>query len=154
MRQGFRGSLLYTSKQTQKSAHAEWLLLHLLKWCYRLWIQLVIALLAAPILIQVFFNSALVYWLNRVVGDKHSVTCPSALIGASNFIELAVAAAISLFGLQSGAALATVVGVLISSGHAAGRARSKSNMGLARSIDIVGLGLGLGALGASHCTGV
>lgn len=152
MRQGFRGSLLYTSKQTQKSAKAEWLLLHLLKWCYRLWIQLVIALLAVPILIQVFFNSALVYWLNRVVGDKLSVTCPSALIGASNFIELAVAAAISLFGLQSGAALATVVGVLISSGHAAGRARSKSDVGLARSIDIVGLGLG--TLGASHCTGV
>ena len=150
MRQGFRGSLLYTSKQTQKSAKAEWLLLHLLKWCYRLWIQLVIALLAAPILIQVFFNSALVYWLNRVVGDKLSVICPSALIGASNFIELAVASAISLFGLQSGAALATVVGVLISSGHAADRARSKSNMGLARSIDIVGLG----TLGASHCPGV
>lgn len=70
LRQGFRGSLLYTSKQTQKSAEAEWLLLHLLKWCYRLWIQLVIALLAVPILIQVFFNSALVYWLNRVGGEK------------------------------------------------------------------------------------
>lgn len=74
---------------------------------------LVIALLAVPILIQVFFNSALAYWLNRVVGEKHSIACPSALIGASNFFELAVAAAISLFGLQSGAALATVVGVLI-----------------------------------------
>lgn len=74
---------------------------------------LVIALLAVPILIQVFFNSALAYWLNRAVGEKHSVACPSALIGASNFFELAVAAAISLFGLQSGAALATVVGVLI-----------------------------------------
>lgn len=74
---------------------------------------LVIALLAVPILIQVFFNSALAYWLNRLVGEKHSVACPSALIGASNFFELAVAAAISLFGFHSGAALATVVGVLI-----------------------------------------
>lgn len=74
---------------------------------------LVIALLAVPILLQVFFNSALAYWLNRKVGEKHSVACPSALIGASNFFELAVAAAISLFGFESGAALATVVGVLI-----------------------------------------
>ena len=74
---------------------------------------LVIALLAVPILIQVFFNSALAYWLNRAVGEKHNVACPSALIGASNFFELAVAAAISLFGFNSGAALATVVGVLI-----------------------------------------
>ncbi|MGA9165238.1 MAG: ACR3 family arsenite efflux transporter [Thiobacillus sp.] len=74
---------------------------------------LIIALLAVPILIQVFFNSALAYWLNRAVGEKHSVACPSALIGASNFFELAVAAAIALFGFQSGAALATVVGVLI-----------------------------------------
>ncbi|MCX8017199.1 MAG: ACR3 family arsenite efflux transporter [Rhodocyclaceae bacterium] len=74
---------------------------------------LIIALLAVPILIQVLFNSALAYWLNRVVGEKHSVACPSALIGASNFFELAVAAAISLFGFESGAALATVVGVLI-----------------------------------------
>jgi ACR3 family arsenite transporter len=73
----------------------------------------IIALLAVPILIQVFFNSALAYWLNRKVGEKHNVACPSALIGASNFFELAVAAAISLFGFQSGAALATVVGVLI-----------------------------------------
>jgi ACR3 family arsenite transporter len=74
---------------------------------------LVIALLAVPILIQVFFNSALAYWLNRAVGERHEIACPSALIGASNFFELAVAAAISLFGLHSGAALATVVGVLI-----------------------------------------
>ena len=74
---------------------------------------LIIALLAVPILIQVFFNSALAYWLNRAVGEKHSIACPSALIGASNFFELAVAAAISLFGFESGAALATVVGVLI-----------------------------------------
>jgi ACR3 family arsenite transporter len=74
---------------------------------------LVIALLAVPILIQVIFNSALAYWLNRAVGEKHSIACPSALIGASNFFELAVAAAISLFGFESGAALATVVGVLI-----------------------------------------
>lgn len=74
---------------------------------------LIIALLAVPILIQVFFNSALAYGLNRLVGEKHSVACPSALIGASNFFELAVAAAISLFGFHSGAALATVVGVLI-----------------------------------------
>ncbi len=74
---------------------------------------LIIALLAVPILIQVFFNSALAYWLNRAAGEKHNVACPSALIGASNFFELAVAAAISLFGFESGAALATVVGVLI-----------------------------------------
>lgn len=74
---------------------------------------LIIALLAVPILIQVVFNSALAYWLNRAVGEKHSIACPSALIGASNFFELAVAAAISLFGFNSGAALATVVGVLI-----------------------------------------
>jgi ACR3 family arsenite transporter len=73
----------------------------------------VIALLAVPILIQVLFNSGLAYWLNRVVGESHNVACPSALIGASNFFELAVAAAISLFGFHSGAALATVVGVLI-----------------------------------------
>ena len=74
---------------------------------------LIIALLAVPILIQVFFNATLAYGLNRWVGEKHSVACPSALIGASNFFELAVAAAISLFGFQSGATLATVVGVLI-----------------------------------------
>lgn len=74
---------------------------------------LVIALLAVPILIQVFFNSALAYWLNKKVGEKHNIACPSALIGASNFFELAVAAAIGLFGFESGAALATVVGVLI-----------------------------------------
>mgnify|MGYP000923097540 CR=1 FL=1 len=74
---------------------------------------LVIALLAVPILIQVLFNSALAYWLNRAVGEKHNIACPSALIGASNFFELAVAAAIGLFGFESGAALATVVGVLI-----------------------------------------
>jgi ACR3 family arsenite transporter len=74
---------------------------------------LIIGLLAVPILIQVFFNSALAYWLNRAVGEKHNIACPSALIGASNFFELAVAAAISLFGFSSGAALATVVGVLI-----------------------------------------
>ena len=74
---------------------------------------LVIALLAVPILIQVLFNSALAYGLNRQLGEKHSVAGPSALIGASNFFELAVAAAISLFGFHSGAALATVVGVLI-----------------------------------------
>ena len=74
---------------------------------------LVIALLAVPILLQVLFNSALAYGLNRAVGESHSVACPSALIGASNFFELAVAAAISLFGFHSGAALATVVGVLI-----------------------------------------
>jgi arsenite transporter len=73
----------------------------------------VIALLAVPIPIQVFFNAALAYFLNRAVGETHDVACPSALIGASNFFELAVAAAISLFGFQSGAALATVVGVLI-----------------------------------------
>ena len=74
---------------------------------------LVIAMLAVPILIQVLFNSGLAYWLNRQVGEQHRIACPSALIGASNFFELAVAAAISLFGFQSGAALATVVGVLI-----------------------------------------
>ncbi|MBL8438028.1 MAG: ACR3 family arsenite efflux transporter [Zoogloeaceae bacterium] len=74
---------------------------------------LVIALLAVPILIQVLFNSAPAYWFNWVTGEKHEVACPSALIGASNFFELAVAAAIRLFGFESGAALATVVGVLI-----------------------------------------
>ena len=74
---------------------------------------LVIALLAVPILIQVIFNAALAYGLNRWVGEPHCVAGPSALIGASNFFELAVAAAISLFGFESGAALATVVGVLI-----------------------------------------
>ncbi|MBB3319776.1 ACR3 family arsenite transporter [Rhizobium sp. BK181] len=73
----------------------------------------VIGLLAVPILIQVYFNSALAYLLNRISGEQHCVAGPSALIGASNFFELAVAAAISLFGFQSGAALATVVGVLI-----------------------------------------
>jgi len=74
---------------------------------------LIIAMLAIPIAIQVFFNSALAYWLNRLAGEKHAVACPSALIGASNFFELAVAAAIGIFGFDSGAALATVVGVLI-----------------------------------------
>jgi ACR3 family arsenite transporter len=73
----------------------------------------VIALLAVPILIQVYFNAGLAYLLNRIAGEQHCVAAPSALIGASNFFELAVAAAISLFGFQSGAALATVVGVLI-----------------------------------------
>jgi ACR3 family arsenite transporter len=74
---------------------------------------IVIGILAVPILIQVYFNSGLAYLLNRRLGVAHCVAAPSALIGASNFFELAVAAAISLFGLQSGAALATVVGVLI-----------------------------------------
>jgi ACR3 family arsenite transporter len=74
---------------------------------------LIIAMLAVPILIQVFFNAALAYWLNRRAGEKHNIACPSALIGASNFFELAVAAAISVFGFESGAALATVVGVLV-----------------------------------------
>jgi ACR3 family arsenite transporter len=74
---------------------------------------LVIALLAVPILIQVYFNAGLAYGLNRHFGVAHCVAGPSALIGASNFFELAVAAAVSLFGVQSGAALATVVGVLI-----------------------------------------
>jgi len=74
---------------------------------------LVIALLAVPILIQVFLNSGLAYLLNRKLGVAHCVAGPSSLIGASNFFELAVATAISLFGFQSGAALATVVGVLI-----------------------------------------
>jgi len=73
----------------------------------------VIAILAVPILIQVYLNSGLAYWLNKKLGVAHSVACPSALIGASNFFELAVAVAISLFGFRSGAALATVVGVLI-----------------------------------------
>jgi arsenite transporter len=74
---------------------------------------LTIAMLAVPILIQVYFNSGLAYLLNRIAGEQHCVAGPSALIGASNFFELAVAAAISLFGFDSGAALATVVGVLI-----------------------------------------
>ena len=74
---------------------------------------LVIALLAVPILIQVYFNSGLAYLLNRTFGVAHCVAAPSALIGASNFFELAVATAIALFGFESGAALATVVGVLV-----------------------------------------
>ena len=74
---------------------------------------LVIVLLAVPILIQVYFNAGLAYWLNRRFGVAWCVAAPAALIGASNFFELAVAAAISLFGLNSGAALATVVGVLV-----------------------------------------
>jgi ACR3 family arsenite transporter len=74
---------------------------------------LIIGLLAVPILIQVYFNAGLAYLLNRLTGEAHCVAGPSALIGASNFFELAVAAAISLFGFNSGAALATVVGVLI-----------------------------------------
>lgn len=74
---------------------------------------LVIVLLAVPIVIQVYFNSGLAYLLNRIVGSAHCVAAPSALIGASNFFELAVAVAISLFGIDSGAALATVVGVLV-----------------------------------------
>ena len=99
---------------------------------------LVIAMLAVPILIQVFFNSALAYWLNRRLGEAHSVACPSALIGASNFFELAVAAAISLFGFQSGAALATVVGVLIEvpvmlSGRARGQRVARAGTRQARS---------------------
>jgi ACR3 family arsenite transporter len=73
----------------------------------------VIALLAVPILLQVFLNSTLAYVLNRALGESHAVACPSALIGASNFFELAVATAIALFGPGSGAALATVVGVLV-----------------------------------------
>jgi arsenite transporter len=74
---------------------------------------MVIAILAVPILIQVYFNSGIAYLLNRASGEAHCVAAPSALIGASNFFELAVAAAISLFGFKSGAALATVVGVLV-----------------------------------------
>jgi arsenical-resistance protein len=74
---------------------------------------LVIAMLAVPILIQVYFNSGLAYLLNRKLGVAHCVAGPSALIGASNFFELAVATAVSVFGVHSGAALATVVGVLI-----------------------------------------
>ena len=73
----------------------------------------VIALLAVPILIQVYFNAGLAYWLNRKLGVEWCVAGPSALIGASNFFELAVATAIALFGFQSGAALSTVVGVLV-----------------------------------------
>ncbi len=73
----------------------------------------VIGLLAVPILVQVYFNAGVAYLLNRLAGEQHCVAGPSALIGASNFFELAVAAAISLFGFNSGAALATVVGVLI-----------------------------------------
>jgi ACR3 family arsenite transporter len=74
---------------------------------------LVIAMLAVPIIIQVYLNSGLAYLLNRRLGVAHAVAGPSALIGASNFFELAVAAAITLFGFDSGAALATVVGVLV-----------------------------------------
>ena len=74
---------------------------------------LIIAMLAVPIVIQVYFNSGLAYWLNRKLGVAHCVAGPSALIGASNFFELSVATAIAVFGVHSGAALATVVGVLV-----------------------------------------
>jgi len=74
---------------------------------------MIILLLAVPILIQVYFNAGLAYWLNKKFKVAHCVAGPSALIGASNFFELAVATAIALFGFNSGAALATVVGVLI-----------------------------------------
>src|SRR5258705_11127928 len=74
---------------------------------------LIIALVAVPIIIQVYLNAGIAYGLNRALGVPHNVAWPSALIGASNFFELAVAAAIGLFGFQSGAALATVVGVLV-----------------------------------------
>jgi ACR3 family arsenite transporter len=74
---------------------------------------LIILMLAVPIVIQVYLNAGLAYVFNRACGSPHSVAAPSALIGASNFFELAVAAAISLFGFQSGAALVTVVGVLV-----------------------------------------
>jgi ACR3 family arsenite transporter len=74
---------------------------------------LIIALIAVPIVIQVVLNASIAYYLNKKVGEQHAVACPSALIGASNFFELAVATAISVFGLHSGAALATVVGVLV-----------------------------------------
>jgi ACR3 family arsenite transporter len=73
----------------------------------------IIALLAVPIVIQVYLNAGIAYAFNRALGVPHNVACPSALIGTSNFFELAVAAAIALFGFQSGAALATVVGVLV-----------------------------------------
>ncbi len=72
-----------------------------------------VLLIAVPILIQVYFNSTLAYGLMKVLGVEHSVAAPGALIGASNFFELAVATAIALFGPGSGAALATVVGVLV-----------------------------------------
>lgn len=74
---------------------------------------LIILLLSVPILIQVIFNSSLAYLLNRLVGSPHCIAAPSALIGASNFFELAVATSIALFGFESGATLATVVGVLV-----------------------------------------
>jgi arsenite transporter len=74
---------------------------------------LIIVMLAVPILIQVYFNSGMAYLLNRQFGVAHCVAAPSALIGASNFFELAVATAIVIFGFNSGAALATVVGVLV-----------------------------------------
>ncbi|MGC2414279.1 MAG: ACR3 family arsenite efflux transporter [Stellaceae bacterium] len=74
---------------------------------------LIILLLAVPIVIQVYLNAGIAYGLNRALGVPHNIACPSALIGASNFFELSVAAAIALFGFQSGAALATVVGVLV-----------------------------------------
>ena len=90
-------------------------------------------LLAVPILIQVYFNSGLAYLLNRLTGEEHCVAGPSALIGASNFFELAVAAAISLFGFNSGAALATVVGVLgRSAGDVDGRGDRQPQQGLVR----------------------
>ena len=89
---------------------------------------LIIAMLAVPILIQVYFNSGLAYFLNRTCGVAHCVAGPSALIGASNFFELAVATAIVLFGFDSGAALATVVGVLVEgASHVVGRKNRQSH---------------------------
>jgi ACR3 family arsenite transporter len=102
----------------------------------------VIALLAVPILIQVYLNAGLAYGLNRLTGEQHCVAGPSALIGASNFFELAVAAAISLFGFESGAALATVVGVLVevpvmlSVVHLVNASRAWYERGLARSASV------------------
>lgn len=73
----------------------------------------IVLLLAIPIIIQVYFTSLLAYWRNKKAGEQFCIAAPSALIGASNFFELAVATAIALFGIKSGAALATVVGVLV-----------------------------------------
>jgi ACR3 family arsenite transporter len=72
-----------------------------------------VLLLVVPILIQVYFNSGLTYGLMRMFRVPHNIATPGSLIGASNFFELAVAVAITLFGLTSPAALATVVGVLV-----------------------------------------
>jgi len=117
LRHGDRGRLVMVLKRLHPISLSALLITLVLLFAFQgeqiLRQPLVIALLAVPIGIQVYFNAGLAYWMNRQFNVAHCVAGPSALIGASNFFELAVATAISLFGFESGAALATVVGVLI-----------------------------------------